>query len=60
MIHINPEIDFYGQAWQRYGLPDVTSQGLVLIRPDGYVMGRWRDLDPGPLLKTLQTTGVTP
>ena len=60
VIHINPEIDFYGQAWQRYGLPDVTSQGLVLIRPDGYVMGRWRDLDPGPLLKTLQTTGVTP
>ena len=46
MIHINPEIDLYGQAWQRYGLPDVTSQGLVLIRPDGYVMGRWRDLDP--------------
>ncbi len=60
VIHINPEIDLYGQAWQRYGLPDASSEGLVLVRPDGYVMGRWRNLDPSQLLKTLKTQGVTP
>jgi 3-(3-hydroxy-phenyl)propionate hydroxylase len=33
-------IDQLGQAWQRYDAVDGT---LYLIRPDGYVMGRWRD-----------------
>jgi 3-(3-hydroxy-phenyl)propionate hydroxylase len=33
-------IDELGQAWQRYDAMDGT---LYLIRPDGYVMGRWRD-----------------
>ncbi|TAM49084.1 MAG: FAD-dependent oxidoreductase [Burkholderiaceae bacterium] len=32
--------DELGQAWQRY---DATEDTLYLIRPDGYVMGRWRD-----------------
>ena len=32
-------IDELGQAWQRYDAMDGT---LYLIRPDGYVMGRWR------------------
>jgi 3-(3-hydroxy-phenyl)propionate hydroxylase len=32
-------IDELGQAWQRY---DAREGTLYLIRPDGYVMGRWR------------------
>jgi 3-(3-hydroxy-phenyl)propionate hydroxylase len=38
-------LDELGQAWKRYG----AAQGTVyLIRPDGYVMGRWRDLAGAP------------
>jgi 3-(3-hydroxy-phenyl)propionate hydroxylase len=35
----NTVIDELGQAWQRY---DAAEGTLYLIRPDGYVMGRWR------------------
>ena len=60
IIAITPANDISGQAWQRYGLPDAQAQGLVLIRPDGYVMGRWRTLDAHPVLNALRSTGVTP
>ena len=33
-------VDELGQAWQRY---DALEGTLYLVRPDGYVMGRWRD-----------------
>ncbi len=33
-------VDVKGQAWQRY---DASEGTLYLVRPDGYVMGRWRD-----------------
>ncbi len=33
-------VDELGQAWQRY---DATEGTIYLVRPDGYVMGRWRE-----------------
>jgi 3-(3-hydroxy-phenyl)propionate hydroxylase len=51
--------DSLGQARHRYGLPDTQAQGLVLVRPDGYVMGRWRGLDPAPLLAAFNNRGFT-
>ena len=59
VIGITPANDTAGQAWQRYGLPHAQAQGLLLIRPDGYVMGRWRTLDVQPVLDALRATGVT-
>ncbi|RJG07853.1 FAD-dependent oxidoreductase [Noviherbaspirillum cavernae] len=35
-------IDYLGQAWDRYDAQEGT---LYLIRPDGYVLGRWRSPD---------------
>nr|WP_283254282.1 FAD-dependent monooxygenase [Ramlibacter paludis] len=50
--------DLQGQARERYGLPEPHATGLVLVRPDGYVLGRWRGLDPAPLLACLQQKGL--
>ena len=60
VLSIAPEADTLGQARARYGLPGEGGQALVLVRPDGYVMGRWRGLDPAPLLAALQTLGWNP
>ncbi|NKE64427.1 FAD-dependent oxidoreductase [Ramlibacter sp. RBP-2] len=53
VLDIPPEADRLGQARERYGLPAGPAQGLVLVRPDGYVMGRWRGLDPAALLAAM-------
>ncbi len=37
--------DELGQAWERY---DAVEDTLYLIRPDGYVMGRWRGAESSP------------
>ncbi|MFN7120850.1 MAG: FAD-dependent monooxygenase [Hydrogenophaga sp.] len=58
VLTIDPAMDVHGQAWQRYGLSAATDQALVLVRPDGYVMGRWHKHDPAPVLQALNTTGV--
>ena len=55
---IDPAMDVHGQAWQRYGLSGPEATALVLVRPDGYVMGRWHGRDPAPVLQALNTTGV--
>ena len=60
LVAITPDNDTAGHAWQRYGLPDAKSQGLVLVRPDGYVMARWRVLDAQPVLDILHAKGLTP
>jgi 3-(3-hydroxy-phenyl)propionate hydroxylase len=61
VLDIAPEADAQGQARQRYGLPaDPGATGVVLVRPDGYVMGRWRGLDPAPVLGCLRTKGLAP
>jgi 3-(3-hydroxy-phenyl)propionate hydroxylase len=57
VLDIPAGADSLGQARQRYGLPDSQAQGLVLVRPDGYVMGRWRGLDPAPVLAAFNKRG---
>jgi 3-(3-hydroxy-phenyl)propionate hydroxylase len=58
VLTIDPALDAHGQAWQRYGLSKASDTALVLVRPDGYVMGRWHGHDPAPVLQALKTTGV--
>lgn len=60
VLDIAPEADTHGQARTRYGLPGGLATGLVLVRPDGYVMGRWRRLDPAPVLACLRDKGLQP
>src|SRR5690606_9478155 len=58
-LRIDPANDPHAQAWQRYGLSEPGQQALVLLRPDGYVMGRWHGLDGAVLPQALNTTGVS-
>lgn len=58
VLHLSPATDTLDQAWQRYGLQGPGQAALVLVRPDGYVMGRWHGLDPAPVRAALKTTGV--
>lgn len=57
-LDLPPGVDTLGQAWQRCGLRSADEAALVLVRPDGYVMGRWHGLDPAPLRAALKDTGV--
>ncbi len=46
------------QAWQRYGLGQGVDQALVLVRPDGYVMGRWNTPDTAGLVAAIKASGA--
>jgi 3-(3-hydroxy-phenyl)propionate hydroxylase len=37
----------------------LSESALILVRPDGYVMGRWKGVDIAPLLAAMNQTGVT-
>lgn len=58
VVDVAPGADPLGQVRERYGLFGPADEALVLVRPDGYVMGRWRGLDPAPLLAAMSTLGV--
>jgi 3-(3-hydroxy-phenyl)propionate hydroxylase len=61
VLDIASEADAQGQARLRYGLPGGQgATALVLVRPDGYVMGRWRGLEPEPVLACLWEKGLQP
>ena len=58
LLPINPTMDAHGQAWQRFGLRTPDEPAVVLVRPDGYVMGRWHGLDPALPCAALNELGV--
>jgi 3-(3-hydroxy-phenyl)propionate hydroxylase len=58
-LPVSAAMDVHGQAWQRYGLRHADEAALVLVRPDGYVMGRWHGLDAARVTQALQSTGVS-
>jgi 3-(3-hydroxy-phenyl)propionate hydroxylase len=43
----------------QFRLLNSSESALILVRPDGYVMGRWKGADITPLLAALKQTGVT-
>ncbi|NML48173.1 FAD-dependent oxidoreductase [Ramlibacter sp. G-1-2-2] len=58
VLDIPPEADSRGQARERYGLAQGDATGLVLVRPDGYVLARCRGRDPAPLTAALRQQGL--
>jgi 3-(3-hydroxy-phenyl)propionate hydroxylase len=58
VVAIEPDADPHGQARDRYGLASATAHALVLVRPDGYVLGRWHGLDPAALLAAWARLGL--
>ena len=39
-------------------LSNLTESALLLVRPDGYMMGRWKGANIAPLLTAMKQTGV--
>jgi hypothetical protein len=45
-------------GYSQFGLSNLSESALLLIRPDGYVMGRWKGTDIARLLTSMKQTGV--
>jgi 3-(3-hydroxy-phenyl)propionate hydroxylase len=45
-------------GYSQFGLSNPTESALILVRPDGYVMGRWKGSDIAPVLTAMKQTGV--
>jgi 3-(3-hydroxy-phenyl)propionate hydroxylase len=45
-------------GYSQFGLLNPSESALILVRPDGYVMGRWKGADIAPLLAALKETEV--
>jgi 3-(3-hydroxy-phenyl)propionate hydroxylase len=46
-------------GYSQFRLSNPTESALILVRPDGYVMGRWKGTAIAPLLAAMKQTGVT-
>ncbi len=46
-------------SYPQFYLLNSTESALILVRPDGYVMGRWKGSDIAPLLAAMKQAGVT-
>ena len=46
-------------GYSQFGFSNSTDSALILVRPDGYVMGRWKGTAIAPLLTAMKQTGVT-
>ena len=58
-VHLPAAADTLGQARERYGVPASAAQErLVLVRPDGYVFGRWDRVDLEAVGRELMNCGV--
>ena len=57
-IHICSSLGYKYAGHNQFGLSNPTESALILVRPDGYVMGRWKGSDIAPLLAAMKQTGV--
>jgi 3-(3-hydroxy-phenyl)propionate hydroxylase len=46
-------------GYSQFRLSNPTESALILVRPDGYVMGRWKGTAIAPLLAAMKQTGVS-
>jgi 3-(3-hydroxy-phenyl)propionate hydroxylase len=46
-------------GYSQFSLSNSNESALILVRPDGYVMGRWKGADIAPVLMAMKQTGVT-
>ena len=46
-------------SYSHFGLLNSNETALILIRPDGYVMGRWKGIHTAAVLAAMQQTGAT-
>jgi len=59
LVHLPARADASGQAAERYGVAP-GAKALVVVRPDGYVFGRWDRIDLETARAELKQRGVQP